>query len=96
MLTYAAPSLPEVFGRTAPHFPRVQFDIEVGFAVNVLDLVDPWFWFSVLEDGRGATGRGQGHGGRGSATTWGTRASDDTGVTHQHTPATPFSRMCTT
>ena len=35
-------------------FPcRVFMDVEVGVVVKVLDLVGPWFQFSVLEDGWG-------------------------------------------
>lgn len=36
-------------------------DIEVGLTLDVLDPVDPRFEFSVLEDGKGVTGRVQGH-----------------------------------
>jgi len=51
MLTYKAPSLPKILGRTATHFPRVLVDIEVGLRAKILDLVDPWLEFSVFEDG---------------------------------------------
>ena len=60
--TCETPSLPEIFGGTIGHFPRVYLYIEVGFIVNVLDLVDPWLQFPVPEDGRGITSRTQGHG----------------------------------
>ena len=36
-------------------------DIEVCLGENVLDLVDPLFGFPVFEDGRGVSGRAQGH-----------------------------------
>ena len=41
---------------------RVHLDIKVGLRVDVLDLVDPWFQFSILEDRKGIAGRVQGHG----------------------------------
>ena len=37
-------------------------DIEVGLEIKVLDLVDPWLEFPIVEDGRGVARRGQGHG----------------------------------
>ena len=58
-------------------------DIEVCLGENVLDLVDPLFGFPVFEDGRGVSGRAQGHVDRTHnvktiATTWGSRASYNT------------------
>ena len=55
-------SLLKVLGRASAHDSRVHFDIGVGLGVNILDLVNPWLQFSVLEDGRGVVGRIQGHG----------------------------------
>ena len=49
---YESLSLSKILGRTKVHFPRRVFmDIEIGVVVKVLDLVGPWFQFSVLEDG---------------------------------------------
>ena len=39
-------------------------NVKVGLVINVLDLVDPWLEFPVLEDGRRVAGRAQGHGWR--------------------------------
>ena len=41
----------KVLGRASAHVLRVHFDIGVGLGENILDLVNPWFQFSVLEDG---------------------------------------------
>ena len=56
MPTYKPLSLSEVFGRTTARFSRVHLEVEVGPSLDVLGLADPWFQFSVLEDGRGVTG----------------------------------------
>jgi len=42
MLTYKAPSLPEILGGTTTYLPRVLVDIKVALRAKVLDLVDPW------------------------------------------------------
>lgn len=62
MPTYEASSLSEISRGTTTHLPRVHSDVEVGFGVDILDLVNSWFQFSVLEDGRGVAGRVQSHG----------------------------------
>jgi len=77
ILTYEPPPLSKIVGGSTTHAPRMYLDIEEGFSVDVLDLVDPRLQFSVSEDGRGATGRARVHGSRSSATTWGTRTSHD-------------------
>jgi len=59
---YEAPPFFEIFCGTTAHFPRVYLNVEVRLGVDVLDLVDPWFQFPVVEDRRGVTGRVQGHG----------------------------------
>lgn len=56
MATYKPPPLSKLFDGTTTHFPREYLDVKVGFIMDVLDLVDPWFQFSVFEDG-GVTGR---------------------------------------
>ena len=60
--THKALSLLEITGRTTTHLLRVSVDIEVCFRIQVLYLVNSWLQFSVLEDGTGASCRGQGHG----------------------------------
>ena len=62
MPTYEPPSFSKVFGGATTHVPHVYLDIEVSLSVDVLDLVDPWVWFSVFEDGRGVVGQFKGHG----------------------------------
>ena len=62
MPTYEPPSLSKIFRGTTTHFSRVHLDIEVRLSVDVLDLVDPWLQFSVLEYGREAAGRAHGRG----------------------------------
>ena len=62
MATYKPSPLFKVFGGATTHFPRMYRNVEVGLTLDVLDLVDPWLQFSVLEDGRGVAGRVQSHG----------------------------------
>jgi len=56
ILAHETPSLSEIFGGTTAHLPRVYFDVEIGLGLDVLDLVDPWLQFSIIEDG-GVVGR---------------------------------------
>ena len=69
-------SVLEVFGGTTAQFLRMSVDVEVGLGMNILDLLDAWLEFPVLEDRRGVAGRelrvmidGA------SAAAWGVRAS---------------------
>jgi len=61
MAAYDTPSLSETPGGTATHVSRVYLNIEEGFTVNVLDLVDSWSQLPMFEDGGGGVGRYQGH-----------------------------------
>ena len=65
--TYETPSLHKGCGWPATHVPRVVMDVHVGLGVEVLDSIDPWLQFSVLEDGRGIVSGSFGHS-RASAT----------------------------
>ena len=67
--TYEAPSLRKGCGWSATHVFRVVMDVHVGLGVEVLDSIDSWLQFSVLEDGRGIVSGSCGHS-RASATMW--------------------------
>jgi hypothetical protein len=54
--THEPVSLLEVSGGAAAYGPRVSLDVNPGLGENVLDLVNPWLQFSVLEDRRGGHG----------------------------------------
>ena len=58
MQTHEPPSNPKIFTRTTTQFHGMEADIEVGFGINVLDLVDPRFQSSLFEEGGKTTGGG--------------------------------------
>ena len=56
MRTHEPISLLKVSGRAAAYAPRLYINISPGFGTNILDLVNSWLQFSILEDGRGVAG----------------------------------------
>ena len=92
--THEPPTPLKVLGRATAHAPRVYFDIGECLSKNILDLVDSWLQFPILEDRRGVAGWAQ-HGKQGKRdNVWNTSKSRCQPETCQGRPHFPLQGIC--